>query len=188
MSDMNDVTRNLGESYENWKTWEKAKNKAKDRFFKAATDSLSEETPGQWIKEVEAVDKEEALRIAQRRFQRHSVADVTEVEEGKWSIILEEDPALKEFTWVNREDGKVYQRIVAEGGPILDDQSLRDEQPGLWDAITNEVTRRELKPLDELTPEQAAALQPYLAMPKPQPRLMAPRKAKEEEIEDDNRP
>ncbi|MDB5280833.1 MAG: hypothetical protein JWR61_5788 [Ferruginibacter sp.] len=91
--------------------------------------------------------------------------------------------SLKEFSYINRETGQVFQRIIAEGTPTLDDDGLAEEQPGLWEAITEEVTVRKLKPLDELTAEQVAALEPYITMPKPQTRLAAPRKAKPEELE-----
>lgn len=182
--DLNEITGELGRQYRAWKESEKAKDKLKKWFFDAATEALKDATPSQVIERIEAVDEEEALRIAQRRFQRHRVVDVVEHSEGQWDLILEEDPQLKDFSWINPSDGQVYSRVIAEGAPSLDDESLMEEQPGLWEAITTEVTSRELRPLEELTPEQVAAIQPYLTMPKPQSRLLAPRKAKKEELDE----
>lgn len=185
-ADMSQVTKKLGQSYRQWKESEKEKNRLRDEFFRVATEACQEETPAQVVEQVEAQDEEECLRSAQRRFPRHKVLDVREVSEGQWNVILEENPELKEFSYVNEEDGQVYQRIISEGAPSLDDEGLKEEQPGLWEAITQEVTRRELRPLEELTPEQQAALRPYLTMPKPQTRLGAPRRAKPEELEIEN--
>lgn len=184
MSELDDVTHNLGTAYEVWKNSEKAKDSLKRKFFDKINEALREEVPRQVVQQVEAQDEEEALRIAQRMYPRFKTLDAQPDDEGKWNLVLEEDPELREFSYLNKTDGKVYQRIIAEGTPSLDDDGLAEEQPDLWDAITTEVTTRELKPLEELTPEQVAAIQPYITMPKPQTRLGAPRRAKEEELED----
>ena len=186
MTDLDEITGVLGGAYKDWKKAEKEKDKLKKRFFDAINETLKEEVPQQVVQQVEAEDEEEALRIAQRMYPRFRTLDAQPDDDssGQWNVILEENPELKEFSYTNVTDGNVYQRIIAEGTPFLDDEGLAEEQPALWEAITKEVTTRELKPLEELTPEQAAAIQPYITMPKPQARLGAPRKAKEEELED----
>lgn len=188
MSDLDEITRGLGKEYRTWKEAEKAKDRYKKKFFEAINETLREEVPQQVVQKVEATDEEEALRIAQRMYPRFRTVDCQPDDDdpGQWNVILEENPELKDFAHTNKTDGNVYQRIIAEGTPSLDDEGLKDEQPALWEAITTEVTTRELRPLDELTPEQVAAIQPYITMPKPQARLGAPRKAKEEELEDAN--
>lgn len=186
MSDLERITTGLGENYKAWKLAEKTKDRAKREFFNAVNEKLSEEISQQVIEKVEASDMEEALRVGQRRFPRFRVVDCQQPEgDDYWHLILEENPELKEFSYLNRSDGQVYQRIIAEGSPILDDEGLAEEQPELWEAITTEVTTREVRPIEDLTPEQVAALQPYITMPPPQTRLGAPRKAKEEELEED---
>lgn len=184
MSDLDEVTGELGSAYETWKGAEKRKDKLKRQFFDKINEALKEEVPRQVVQQIEAQDEEEALRIAQRMHPRFRTLDAQPDEEGKWNLVLEEDPELREFSYLNKTDGKVYQRIIAEGTPSLDDEGLAEEQPDLWDAITDEVTTRRLRPLEDLTPEQVAAIQPYITMPKPQTRLGAPRRAKEEELED----
>lgn len=180
---MNDETRDLGEAYRRWKDAEKAKNVARDKFFHAITEELEQEIPPQVVERIEASDDEQALRIAQRRFVRHRVVDVARVSDTEYDIILEEDAATRPYTYINRDDGFVYRRIISEGSPILDDEALRDERPDLWEAITEEVVERKLRPLDELSPEEQSALKPYIAMPKPQVKLGPPRKATPEELD-----
>lgn len=186
MSDeLNDLTRRLGISYSEWKAGESDKNRLRDEFFSQVNRELKDEVPPQLVIEIPVNDEETALRQIQRQYIRHRVISTAPVE-GGYQVILEEDPELRPFTYVNPSDGKVYQRIVSEGSPILDDDSIRDENPALWEAITEEVTERKLKPLENLTPEQLEELQPYISMPKPQVRLGAPRNAKPEELDNDD--
>jgi len=180
---MESETTRLGELYRQWKEAEKAKNQAKEKWFRAVTEELEQEIPAQVVERVEATDDEQALRVAQRRFVRYRVVDVARVSDTEYDVVLEEDAALKPFTYVNKSDGNVYRRDVVEGSPTLDDEGVREELPELWNEITEEVTERRLKPLDQLTPEQAEALRPYIAMPKPQVKLGAPRPAKPEELD-----
>lgn len=51
-------------------------------------------------------------------------------------LILEEDPTMLKFTFVNPVNKQVYSRTRVEGGPGLDDDALRAEQPDLWERIT----------------------------------------------------
>lgn len=180
---MKDQTRQLGEAYRRWKDAEKDKNVARDRFFRAVTEELEQEVPPQVVERIEASDDEQALRVAQRRFIRHRVVDVGRVSDTEYDVVLEEDASLRPYTYVNPDDGNVYRRIISEGAPVLDDEALRDERPELWEAITEEVVERRLKPLDSLSPSEQEALRPYIAMPKPQVKLGAPRKATQEELD-----
>lgn len=182
--ELNDLTRRLGENYDRYKEYERAKNGLRDQFFDKVTEELSDEIAPQIVAEYETDDEEQALRQAQRQYVRHSVVGTARTESG-YQVVLQEDPALRPFEYVNPSDGRVYRRIISEGSPILDDEAIQDEKPELWDAITEEVTERRLKPLENLTPEQVAELQPYITMPKPQVKLAAPRKAKPEELDND---
>lgn len=186
MSDLGGVSQRLGKVYKAWKNSEKMKDEVKKEFFAAVTEELKDSVPAQAVEEIEAASEEEVLRIAQRRFVRHTVISHEQVQPGTWKIVLEEDPTLRPYTYVNKEDGMVYQRIVSEGSPVLDDEAIQDENPELWQRITKEVTSRELIPLEEMSEEDVSLLQPYISMPKPQVRLGAPRAAKSEELDDDS--
>lgn len=50
--------------------------------------------------------------------------------------IIEENPSLKKFRWVNPITEEVMGRDVVESGPILDDEALQVEDPELWEQIT----------------------------------------------------
>lgn len=184
MEKIDEVTARLGAAHNQWKEGEKAKNKAKEEFFQLATDKLKEELQDQRIEKVEARDEEEALRIAQRRFHRHNIVDVR-TDGGIWEIVIEEDPNLKPFSHVNREDGNVYARSISEGSPLLDDDAIREENPELWEKISHDVIRREMKSLEDLSDEEIVEIQPYLYQPRPTVRLNSPRKAKPEELDPD---
>jgi hypothetical protein len=182
--ELNDVTRRLGENYDLYKEYEKAKNRLRDQFFERVTEELAEEVPPQIIAEYEG-DEEQALRQAQRQYVRHKVIS-TEKTKGGYKVILEEDPAFRPFEYVNPSDGRVYRRSVVAGSPSLDDDALQEENPELWHSITEVVVKRELKPLEDLTPEQVAELQPYITMPEPQVKLTAPRRATQEELDNES--
>lgn len=178
-----DVTNQLGEAYSSWKRAEREKNELRDAFFCLIDQQLKNEVPSQIIAEFPTEDEEEALRQAQRRYVRHRIISTRPIE-GGYQVILEEDPEYRPFSYVNKTSGRVFQRIISEGSPVLDDEALKEENPELWEAITEEIITRELKPLTDLTPEQIEELEPYISMPKPQARLAAPRVAKNEELDE----
>lgn len=184
---LDDITRQLGEAYDKWKTGEKEKNKLRDDFFNAATEELDSELPAQRVSVIDAGSEEQARRIAQRRFHKFNITDLRQIPgEDRWEVVVEEEPALRGFSYLNREDGRVYSRQLVEGTPLLDDEAIRDEDPELWERISKEVVTvtREVIPLDELSDEEVAAIQPYIFMPKPTVKLAAPRKAKPEELDE----
>jgi hypothetical protein len=180
-----DTVTNLGKTYDEWKRSEREKNERRDEFFSQINEHLKDEVAPQIVIEFPTDDEEEALRQAQRQYVRHRVVATSQVEQG-YKVVLEENPELRPYTYINPADGKVYQRIISEGSPSLDDEALQEEKPELWQGITEEVVTRRLRPLDELTPEQLEEIQPYITMPKPQPRLAAPRLAKPEELDNDD--
>lgn len=103
----------------------------------------------------------------------------------EWKIIIQEDPSKKTFQFINRLDGKVYQRTVAESAPDIDMDRLKEENPDIWEAITFQppLPDRELKPLDELNEDEREVLKRYLVPVKLTNRMEKPRNAKPEELE-----
>jgi hypothetical protein len=183
---LDETTKELGKAHAAWKENEKEKNKYRDKFFREVTEAISDELPAKSVQKVTAKDIEEALRISQRRFSRHKVIDCVDLGDGEFGVVLEDDPEFRPFTYINKIDGKVYSRVIAEGTPYLDDEGMRDEDPELWEKITVEKTERVLKPLDSMSAEELAQIQPYLVTPKPTVRLGNPRIAKQEELDEDD--
>lgn len=182
---LKEVTAMLGSDYKFWKAAERDKNDMKDRFFELATEALQQETLATDVLVLEAKDADEAEELAKKQRPRYKIVKLHK-KGDQWVVIVEEDPALTPFIYVNPEDGMVYQRQVVEGSPMLDDERLQEEAPDLWEEITYiPEPERKLKPLDTLTGEQLAALQPFLYSAKPSVKLAAPRKAKPEELETD---
>lgn len=103
---------------------------------------------------------------------------------GEWKIIIQEDPAKKNFTYVNPLDGLVYARTVAESAPDIDLERLSvDRNKDWWEMTVQPKPPRELKPIDELTEEQKEILKEYLLPPKLTNRMEKPRKPKPEELD-----
>lgn len=180
------ITRRYAKYKKESESAAEASKSARDEFLDAATEAAAMEIPARRVERVVADDMEAALRIAQRRFHNFTIIDVrrqTDDEDPGYEVILEEDPALRPFSFVNKEDGQVYSRVIVEGSPYLDDEALRKDNPELWDRITEKKVVEEIKPLDSLSDEDLAAIQPYLAMPKAQARMGKIRKAKPEDYE-----
>lgn len=139
---------------------------------------------------------------------------------GSTYIVLEEDPTVKKFTWINHATGRVYGRTYAEGSPTLDDDRLKRDDPDLWERVSSwsepwwslvrgaiksqtsmpwsdaaldaatdgylreQDVQRVVKDPATLSDTELSALQPYLSPGKLTVRLVPPRDAKPEELED----
>lgn len=174
---LEEITSRLGRKYRAFKEAEKAKNEAKEAFFREATEVLSRETQAQILELIEAKDREEAKEVAHKQFPRYTLLDVKEESSGLYRILLEELPNMRSFSFEN--DGFIYQRQVTEGSLMIDDERLKEENPQLWEEIT--VPTRELKPPETLTPEQIAEVRKFFYRGKPSVKLAAPRKVKSHE-------
>lgn len=190
MSSLDTLTRRLGRVYDNFKKAEKELGTSKARgvkqeFFDEAT-KASATTLAQRTVSIEAVRKDEAEDKAARRNPRFVVISSKEAfsDPGIWLVLMEENPALKPFRYVNKEDGRVWNKEVVDGSPVLDEEALEKADPELWERITQ--PKRELRPLEELDPDDLAALQEYVYPGKPIVKLAAPKQAKPEDLEDDD--
>lgn len=183
---INQITSDLGKCYKGWKQAEKDKNVAKDKFFAAVTKVLSEDTPAQIVQTVKAKSGYEAEQIASKKFPTYVSINVDEPSEGEFKVTLEEDVTMRPFTYVNSDDGMVYQRQIVEGPALLDDERLRETNPQLWEDITHVTAERVLKPLEDLSDSQLESLREFMYSGRPVVKLAAPRKAKPEELEADD--
>ncbi len=182
--ELDEITAELGREYKAWKKGEKNKNDAKKKFFEAIDKMLGDETPAIITTQVFADSDLEAEQRAVQRYPGYTpgVLIGPAIEGDPWTVTLEEDPTLRPYTYIS-SDGMVYSRQVVSGSPMLDDERLRDEDPELWEAITHIPQERVMKPLEELSDDQLAALSDFMYSGKPTVKLGAPRKAKPEELE-----
>lgn len=226
------ITKEFGLEYSAAKSSDKKMKQLQREFFDAATEMLSQQSLAR--KTVEVPEGANAEWLEQHYPGWKVVSSIRPGEEpDTWEAVLEEDPAKLAFTYVNPDDHMVYARTTAQGTPMLDDERLRDEDPELWEQISDypepwlglvqaaikdaleevevaglakvgrvdllyklnpgvlaanflrdQGVERALKPIDELTDEQLQAIQDYLVPAPVTVRLVPPRKAKQEELEE----
>jgi hypothetical protein len=105
---------------------------------------------------------------------------IVEIDHGK--VIIEEDPTLKKFSFVNEKDGQVYTRGIVEEAPSLDDEKLQADHPDVWEKLTE--PKRVLMDLSQADPADLAIMEKYLVPGQLKPRLETPRKVKVDDTDD----
>lgn len=168
------ITTKFGRAYDRSKRYEQRKKDWQAEFFAACTQSVIRERrlPKKYVI---ASDKITALR--------DNPGWRCLMDQGD-TFLLERDPNLIPYTYINPDDGMVYARGTQESGPSLDDERLQEEDPDLWNEITETV--RVVKDPSTWTEEQKAAVQDYMIPGTIKARLVPPRKAKPEELEDES--
>lgn len=130
--DITEITKDFGEVYRFSKEWETLKSQAQKAFFDEATRLQAQEKIPRKV--IDAPDVEDLIEWAKLYHPGWVIIDV-DVEEGK--LILEQDPKLMEFVFVNPEDGYTYKRSQTNAAPQLDDERLFDEDQDLYWEITS---------------------------------------------------
>jgi hypothetical protein len=131
MTSLEVVTREFGLAYSGAKQAEAAKTKAQRAFFDACTRALSESTLGQRLVVVDTREIENVPEYVEIQCPGYTYVSHTDEH-----ILVQEDPAVMKFQFINEDDGYVYGRTNSEGAPSLDDERLRAEDPALWDEIS----------------------------------------------------
>jgi len=175
-----DITRNLGASYTEAKKWDGSKNEFRKKFFEIA--KQSHEILAEKIILVNAKSLADAISMAEKLYPGWTPLSATQVDNG-FDVRVRENPEYKPFTFVNPEDGMVYQKQVVGGSVIFDDERFKEDHPDLFHVVTYmPEPKRELRPLEDLSDEQISLIQDYVYEGKPVVKLAAPRKAKEDEL------
>lgn len=226
-----EVTAEFGEAYTDAKDVIKDKDRLQKEFFALATDTLTNQTLSTKTVEFD-IEKYGATNVKEWVAQHHPGWRFVEVHDGK--LVIEEDPALLAFSYINPDDLTIYARTTAQGSPMLDDERLKTEDPELWEQISDypepwfglvegaikyailksdtkihdgwdcpvdllyelnpsalaanflrdQGVERVLRPIEELTDAQLESLQEYLVPSPITVRLVPPRAAKREELEE----
>jgi len=180
MNKLEEITKELGLAHSRAKEWDKTKTQYRAEFFKIATES--HETLAEKIVNVDAETLSDAILQAEKLYPTWTPLSATEVENG-FDVRIKENPEYMPFTFVNHEDGMVYQKQVASGPVMFDDERFQQDHPDLYHVVTHvPEPKRELRSLDDLSDEQIAIIQDYIYEGKPTIKLAAPRKAKEDEL------
>lgn len=173
----------LGDQYDKWKAAEKKKDQFKKRFFKLATEAVNEQPLAERVITVTAPDEETAITRAKQQNPTWATADeARQISAGSdtWEVLAVEDPAYKPFTF--SQGGRDFKRQVNTGSPVLDDERLEEEDPALYETVTYiPEPERQLKDFKDLDAATLAKLAQYIYYGKPQVKLPAPTKTKEED-------
>lgn len=186
-NDLSQITKTLGSAHRAKSTAEKELKESRSKFFDAVDEEIvATETLAQQTVDLPA-DVESAEAYVRQFYPGWRVVG-DEPEEGAETALIEEDPAFKKFVYVNHDDGYVYRRNVSQGGPSLDNERLKAEDPKLWKRITEERVQpatkvRVLKDLEEVDNKDLAAMQEYFVPGPMTVKLDAPRKAKPDELD-----
>lgn len=184
MRTLEEVAPLLGHAYGEWKQYEGRKNEYKNDFFALADKALKGQTLATKVVEVEA----ETLAQARARVERHHsawlIGLVRKTYEGRFEIVLNEDPSLKPFSF--EWEGVKYARTVSRGAVMIDDDWLAEAEPDLYEQVTIALPwgDRMAIPVEHLPAVVIGRLSRFLYNAKPTARLAAPRPVKAEEEED----
>ncbi len=193
METLFEATTELGQEYRAWKLHEKGKDDAKTCFFQIAVDTMVQgidhgHTNLRTLTVPLAVQGDIDLaseRILQK-YPRFEIVEIRGSELKGYEAVIQEDPFYLSYTYVNLVDGMVYVRRVDDGPTLLDDERLESENPTLYKRVTYELpwgTRIPI-PIDHLKVSDQKAIAEYIYTGKPIIKLPAPRKAKDEELEE----
>lgn len=220
---LNKITTMFGKAYRTQKRSAERQAELQKKLFEAFNLHLEDQIRSQKVIEYEdypELSLEEIVSVYHPGWRLKRVVDDK-------SAVIEEDPALMKFSFVNHEDGTVYGRTITQGNSSLDEERLRSENPELWERVTewpetiysllsnfllnflnvregddtNDVyisveivhaflneylnttdIRRILRNPDEWSDPDLQQMQKYLVPGKISTRLLAPRKANEEEL------
>lgn len=199
---LDDATLVLGEEYREWKDHEKNKDDAKAQFFNNVVEEIlrqveeGEITLRTKIAEITVATLDPSLaelrlKMKNPRFVIKSLRPrVSEDEswEGPFTFeaILEEDPFYLPFYHVNLDDGFKYERRCDDGAIMLDDDRLKEDDPGLYKRVMFELPWGDYVPIptEKLDSKDQLAIRDYLYQKEPTIKLPAPRKASDEELEE----
>ena len=174
------ITRQLGASYTEAKKWDKSKNELRKEFFEVA--KQSHEVLAEKFIAVDADSLADAILEAEKQYPDWIPLSATQTDNG-FDVHLKENPEYKPFTFVNSEDGMVYQKQIVGGSVMFDDERFNKDHPDLYNVVTYmPEPKRELRPIEDLSDEQISIVQDYIYEGKPVVKLAAPRKAKEDEL------
>jgi hypothetical protein len=175
-----DLTKELGVVYTEAKKWDSQKTEYRKKFFELADKFQS--TLAEKVVLVAADSLANAIIEAEKLYPGWTPLSATQVKNG-FDVHLKEDAKYKPFSYVNPDDGMIYQKQIVAGPVLLDDEKFKKDHPKLYEIVTYmPEPKRELRPLDELSDEQIAILQDYIYEGKPVIKLAAPRKIKENEL------
>lgn len=133
MIDLQQVTTRFSKAYDKNKQARKWLDKQQTRMFQAFDETLTEQQLAQ--KTVQVPDEVIAEKWLTEHYPGWVTLHVTAGDDGVYAVI-QENPSLKKFRYVNPITKEVMGRDMVEGSPMLDDEALQTEDPELWEQIS----------------------------------------------------
>jgi hypothetical protein len=132
MTDLDTITQDFGLAYAGAKNSTTFKDSVQKAMFAAFTEAAKSGALAQRL--IDNLSDLPNADYVERNFPGWRLVSTTQRDPRK--IMIEEDPAYVKYTYINRIDGMVYGRTVAESGMSLDDVALREANPDLWKSIS----------------------------------------------------
>lgn len=114
--------------------WEQLLKDAQAEFFAAATRELEVGTLARKTVTFPEMEYQSETLATEYIDTHHPGWRLVEIKDGRG--IIEEDPALKSYVYVNYLDGMVYRRSQTQTGPSLDVERLQEDDPDLYAEIS----------------------------------------------------
>lgn len=130
---LNQVASRFGRAYTNHTKAKERLAKQQKALFAAFDEQIKNSVLNQ--RTIHLPSDTDVEKYVADHFPEMNIILTTQVGDEDIKVLLEENPSVKKFTYVNREDGRVYGRTIAQV-PTLDDEALRTEDPDLWEHIT----------------------------------------------------
>lgn len=145
------LTADLGKVYDKWKEVEESKDTRKSQFFDLLTDFIEENVVlERTTEQVYLKDGEEIADALTTRYRDMRVVITPDGEplmeenpenDREWIVVMEPDPKLMKYQYVNPKTKMVYARGRIERGADFDVIGFADEFPELADkCVTKTVT------------------------------------------------
>lgn len=179
---LSQTTRRLESRYRRLKDGEGAKKASHKRFFDLADEAIKEGILAQRTVLVPDIYRADVEEYADRFYPEWNLLAIEPDDGDTVTLLLEEKPEFKSFTYTNPELGLTFQRTITRGEVVVDDETLKKQEPELYDDVVEMVPQ--MKALDEMTDEQRAKVQKYIYRKPPKQRLEPPRRAKEDQLDD----
>jgi hypothetical protein len=130
MTDLDIITSKFGHVYAQSKAYTNDKDTAQKLMFESFTQAAKNGALAQRI--IDNPSRLSNAEYVQKNFPGWRLVKAR----NHRTVMIEEDPEFVKYTYINKSDGMVYGRTVAESGLSLDDTALREDNPELWNQIS----------------------------------------------------
>lgn len=130
--DLTKITSRFGKAYASAKKATLRQTQLQAALFEAFSQHLEDTIRSQQVVQVQVPEGSTLEEYVTTMYPGWRIKRVISDQE----IVIEDDPAYMKFSFVNEDDGMVYARTVVQGSTTLDVERVKQENPELWESIT----------------------------------------------------